>query len=69
MAGIDSNLNKFEKAVREGNYENDTLQRAVDSALATILGREAGMRNGLLKWDDMIKENKKLQFDTKGLKA
>lgn len=69
VAGIDRNLDKFEKAIREKNYENDTLQRSVDSTLATILGREAGMRNGLLTWDEMIKENKKLEFDTTGLKA
>jgi myo-inositol 2-dehydrogenase/D-chiro-inositol 1-dehydrogenase len=69
VAGIDSNLDKFEKAVREKNYENDTLQRGVDSALAAILGREAGMRNGMLTMDEMIKENKKYEFDTTGLKA
>ncbi|MBW8015356.1 MAG: DUF1080 domain-containing protein [Planctomycetes bacterium] len=46
-----------------------TLQRAVDSALATILGREAGIRNGMLTMDELIRENKKYEFDTKGLKA
>jgi len=68
-AGIDRNLTKFEKAVRDSNYENDTLQRSVDSTLTVILGREAGMRNGLLTWDEMLKENKKLDFDTTGLKV
>ncbi|MCK4998923.1 MAG: Gfo/Idh/MocA family oxidoreductase [Anaerohalosphaera sp.] len=68
-AGIDRNLSKFEKALRGGNYENDTLQRGVDSTLATILGREAGVRNEVLTWDQIIKENKKLEFDTTGLKV
>ncbi len=68
-AGIARNLDKFAKCVKEANYKNDTLQRSVDSTLATILGREAGMRNGLLTWDDMIKQNKKLEFDMTGLKA
>ena len=69
VAGINSNLDKFETAVRESNYKNDTLERGVDSALATILGREAGMRNGMLTMDEMIRENKKYEFDTTGLKA
>lgn len=68
-AGIARNLDKFEKCVKQANYENDTLQRSVDSTLAAILGREAGMRNTLLTWDDMIKENKKLEVNLKGLKT
>ena len=42
-AEIARNLDKFAKAVREQSYQNDTLQRSVDSTLATILGREAEM--------------------------
>jgi len=68
-AGIARNLDKFAKCIKEANYQNDTLQRSVDSTLTTILGREAAMKNTLLTWDDMIKENKKLHFDTTGLKA
>lgn len=69
VAGIARNLDKFARCVSDGNTENDTLQRSVDSTLAVILGREAGMRNGLLTWDEMIRENKKLEFDTAGLQA
>ncbi|RKY08801.1 MAG: hypothetical protein DRP66_03730 [Planctomycetota bacterium] len=47
---------------KEANHQNDTLQRSVDSTLATILGREAAIRNGLLTWDEMIKQNKKTQI-------
>ena len=68
-AGIGRNLDKFEKAVRERNYENDTLQRSVDSTLATILGREAGIRNEQLTSDEMIKDNKPLEVDLSGLKS
>lgn len=68
-AGIARNLDKFAKAVNEKNYTNDTLQRSVDSTLAVILGREAGIRNTLLTWDELIKENKKLKVNLKGLKA
>ena len=68
-AGIEYNLSKFEKAIRANNFENDTLQRGVDSNLTVILGREAGMRNGKLTMDELIKEDKRYEFDTKGLKA
>jgi hypothetical protein len=68
-AGIEYNLSKFEKAIRQKNYENDTLQRGVDSNLAVILGREAGMRNGMLTMDELIKEDKRYQFDTTGLRS
>ena len=67
--GIEYNLSKFEKAIRENNYENDTLQRGVDSNLAAIMGREAGMRNGMLTMDELIKEDKRYGFDTTGLRS
>ncbi|MBE0537391.1 MAG: Gfo/Idh/MocA family oxidoreductase [Phycisphaerae bacterium] len=68
VAGIARNIDKFAKCVTEGNTANDTLQRSVDSTLAVILGREAAMRNTVLTWDDLIRENRKLDFDTTGLK-
>jgi len=68
-AGTEYNLSKFEKAIRQKNYENDTLQRGVDSNLAVILGRETGMRNGMLTMDELIKEDKRYQFDTTGLRS
>ena len=68
VSGIARNLDKFANCIKEANYQNDTLQRSVDSTLTTILGREAGIRNGPLTWDELIKQNKKLKFDTTGLK-
>jgi len=68
VAGIARNLDKFAAAIRDNNTENDTLQRSVESTLAVILGREAAMRNTLLTWDELIRENKQLHFETKGLK-
>ena len=66
--GIHRNLDKFEKAVREQDYANDTLHRSVDSTLTTILGRQAGMKNGTVTWDEMIEENEKFEVDLTGLK-
>ena len=36
-------------------------------ALATILGREAARKNTKLTWDEVIKENKRLELDYSGL--
>jgi len=68
-SGILYNLAKFAKCINEGNYENDTLQRGVETNLAVILGREACLRNDKLTREELIKENKKLDFDTTGLKV
>jgi hypothetical protein len=41
----------------------------VDGCLTCILGREAGIRHGKLTMDELLKENKKLEVNLKGLKA
>jgi hypothetical protein len=49
-------------------YDNPTAQSGVNSTLTTILGREAGRKNGLVMWDDMIAANEKIEPDLTGLK-
>jgi predicted dehydrogenase len=66
--GISRNLDTFHKSIVEGIYDNPTVGSSVDSTLTTILGREAGRRNTLLTMDEVIKENKKLEPNLKGLK-
>jgi len=51
-----------------GIYDNPTVQSSVNSTLTTILGRQAAQRNTMLTWDQMIKENEKLEVDFTGLK-
>jgi myo-inositol 2-dehydrogenase/D-chiro-inositol 1-dehydrogenase len=68
VAGISRNLEKFHREIKDGIYHNATAQSGVNSTLATILGREAGRKNGLVTWDELIKENKKLEVDLTGLK-
>jgi len=69
VAGISRNLDKFEKSIREGIYDNSTVETSVNSTLATILGREAGKNNAIMTWDEMIRENKKIEVDLTGLKV
>jgi hypothetical protein len=49
-------------------YDNPTVQPSVNSTLATILGRQAARRNTRVTWDEMIRENEKLEVDFTGLK-
>ena len=66
--GITRNLDKFEENIRQQNYDNSTVQPSVNSTLATILGREAGKRNALVTWDQIIAEKHQIEPDLTGLK-
>ena len=59
----------FHRFVTEGHFANKTVAPSVRSNLTAILGREAGYRNGAYTWADMMKEAKRLTFDTTGLKT
>ena len=67
--GISKNLDAFHKSIVNGIYDNPTVAPSVDSTLATILGREAAKRNTMLTWEQMIKENRKIEPDLTGLKS
>jgi predicted dehydrogenase len=67
--GIVRNVATFYENVTQGRFENPTVRRAVDSALACILGREAACRRIRLSMDDLIKENKRQEIDLTGLKV
>lgn len=68
-AGAVRNIAAFYQNIVEGNFENPTVPRAVDSALATILGREAAARRTKLAMEQLLKEDKRLEPDLRGLKA
>ncbi|MBN2314320.1 MAG: Gfo/Idh/MocA family oxidoreductase [Sedimentisphaerales bacterium] len=69
VQGIERNLDRFEQDVRQERYDNPTVERSVNSTLATILGREAGRRNARLTWDELIAEKRRIEPDLTGLKA
>lgn len=68
-AGAVRNIAAFYKDITEGRFENSTVPRAVDGVLTCVLGREAGIRHGKLTMAELLKENKKLEVDLRGLKA
>jgi len=67
--GIKRNLDKFYNCIVDGIYDNQTVQTSVNSTLTAILGRQAARRNTLVTWDEMIRENERLEVDLTGLKA
>jgi myo-inositol 2-dehydrogenase / D-chiro-inositol 1-dehydrogenase len=68
-AGAVRNIDAFYRQVTEGHFENNTVTRAVDDVLTTILSREATMRRVPLTMDKIIEENRRLQLDLTGLTA
>lgn len=67
--GARANIAEFHRAITEGRFDNPTAPRAVDGALACVLGREASLRQTRLTMDAVIAENKELTVDLHGLKA
>jgi myo-inositol 2-dehydrogenase/D-chiro-inositol 1-dehydrogenase len=67
--GAITNVADFYRCVTQGDFSNPTAKRAVDGTLTAILGREAAARRTFLTMDELIKENKKLEVNLKGLKA
>lgn len=67
--GAEANIAEFYRTILAGEYDNATALRSVDSHLTAILGREAMARKTLLTMDELIKENKRLEADLRGLKG
>jgi len=67
--GIARNVAQLYVNLTEGRFENATVARSVDSNLVAILVREAGYRQGRLTMDELLRENKKLEFDLTGFKV
>ena len=68
-AGAMRNIADFYGRITEGRFDNPTVPRAVDSALTTILSRDATLRHVRLTMEDLIQENRRLELSLKGLRA
>ena len=68
-SGAKRNIAAFYNAVQAGNCENETVPRSADCTLTCILGREVAHRGCLLTMSELIKENRRLEVNLKGLKA
>lgn len=63
------NIDEFYEDVVNGNCANATVAPSVRSNLTAVLGREAGYNGGEITWDALLKENRRLEPNLKGLKA
>jgi predicted dehydrogenase len=68
-AGAERNIRRFYEEVTSGNFQNETCQRAVDGVLTCVLGYEAAARRTRLTMETIIRENKRLEVDLRGLKT
>jgi len=68
-AGTERNIALFYNNILQAKYENESVVRAVDGTLACILGREAAIKGQKLTMAELLKENRKLEVNLKGLKA
>jgi len=68
-AGAKRNIAAFYENVIQGRADNPTCRRAVDGILTAILGREAASRHARITMEELIKENKRLEVDLRGLKV
>jgi myo-inositol 2-dehydrogenase / D-chiro-inositol 1-dehydrogenase len=68
-AGVVRNIARFYQDVTEERLGNDSVSRAVDGALACVLGREAAARHQRLTMEQVLKENRRREVDLAGLKT
>ncbi len=67
--GMKSNVDTFHKNIVEGIHTNPTLEPAVNSALATILGREAALRGRAITWKELLADTQRWEVDLSGLRS
>lgn len=67
-AGAVRNIAEFRRCVLAGDHSNPTVRYAVDSCLATILGREAALKRTRITMRELLARNKALRIDTRGLR-
>lgn len=68
-AGAVRNIARFHDAVTRGDAANETVRRAVDGALVTILARESARRRARLTLDELLREKQRFEVDLRGLKG
>ena len=67
--GAATNIATFHKSIQNGDCTNPTVAPSVRSNLCTVLGRTAAYKGEIVQWDDLLKCEKKLDPNLKGLKS
>ena len=67
--GAVQNIASFHDDISKGNYANATVEPSVQSTLVTILGRTAAYKKAEVAWNDLLKQNERLEYSLAGLKS
>jgi predicted dehydrogenase len=67
--GTQANIHEFHQFITESKTDNPTVVPSVRSNLTAVLGREAAYRRREMSLAELIKENKKLEPDLKGVRS
>ena len=67
-AGAVNNIAAFHKSITQGDFENPTVAPSVQSTLITILGRKAAFEGRRVTWEEILKDEERLEPDLEGLK-
>jgi predicted dehydrogenase len=67
--GTQTNIREFHQFITTGQYDNPTVAPSVRSNLTAVLGREAAYRGREVTLAELLKENRALEPDLRGVKA
>jgi predicted dehydrogenase len=67
-SGAVSNIAAFHKAITTGSFANSTVAPSVQSNLITILGRKAAFEKRRVTWEELLRDEERLEPDLVGLK-
>lgn len=67
--GAVANVAAFHQSILNGKFDNPTVAPSVRSNLVTIMGRTAAYEDREVTWDEVLRSDKKLEPDLRGLKA
>ena len=68
QTGAEANIAKFHQSIL-AKIPNTTVSESVRSNLVTILGRTAAYRGEVVRWDELLKSNEKLDAELGGLRS
>jgi myo-inositol 2-dehydrogenase/D-chiro-inositol 1-dehydrogenase len=67
-SGAVNNIATFHESITNGNFTNPTVAPSVQSNLITILGRKAACEKRRVTWDELLRDEERLEPDMAGLK-
>jgi myo-inositol 2-dehydrogenase/D-chiro-inositol 1-dehydrogenase len=66
--GAVNNIAAFHKSITDGDFTNPTVAPSVQSNLITILGRKASYEKRRVTWEELLRDEERLDPDLAGLK-